>query len=67
MLLELRRENGETSPICRRTLLCAYLRRMEDAVDALVRDGLEGLMDEYLRRSVTLGARVRVTLSLIHI
>lgn len=61
MLLELRRENAETSPICRRTLLCAYLRRMEDAVDALVRDGLAGLMEEYLRRSVTLGARVRVT------
>lgn len=61
ILLELRRENAETSPICRRTLLCAYLRRMEDAVDALVRDGLAGLMEEYLRRSVTLGARVRVT------
>ncbi|MEG2252901.1 MAG: hypothetical protein RSC98_07655, partial [Clostridia bacterium] len=41
--------------------LLAYLKRMEDAIDALEREGLTGIMPEYLRRSVTLGARVRVS------
>ena len=61
MLLELRREEPDAAPLCRRGLLAAYLRRMEDAVDALEREGLEGIREAYLSRSVTLGARVRVT------
>lgn len=61
MLLELRREEPDAEPLCRRRLLAAYLRRMEDAVDALEREGLEGIREAYLSRSVTLGARVRVT------
>ncbi|MEG0742916.1 MAG: biotin--[acetyl-CoA-carboxylase] ligase [Clostridia bacterium] len=61
LLLECRREEPSTPPICRRALLLAYLKRMEDAIDALEREGLTGIMPEYLRRSVTLGARVRVS------
>ncbi len=41
-------------------LLCAYLQRMEDAVDALEEQGLSGILDEYTRRSVTLGRTVRI-------
>lgn len=41
-------------------VLCAYLRHMEDAVDALEREGLNGIWQEYIARSVTLGRRVRV-------
>lgn len=41
-------------------VLCAYLRHMEQAVDALEKDGLEGILQEYLSRSVTLGRQVRV-------
>lgn len=55
-------ERGGVSrePIPRRALLCAYLRRMEAAVDALEREGLPGILAEYQGRSVTLGARVQV-------
>ncbi|NLV58213.1 MAG: biotin--[acetyl-CoA-carboxylase] ligase [Clostridiales bacterium] len=51
----------ELPPIDRRALLCAYLSRMEKAVEAIENQGLQGILPEYLRRSVTLGARVRVT------
>ena len=47
-------------PLCRRHLLCAYLRHMENAVDALEREGLAGILPAYKELSVTLGARVRV-------
>lgn len=46
--------------IDRRILLQAYLRRMEEAVEALETQGLQGILPEYERRSVTLGAKVRV-------
>lgn len=41
-------------------VLCAYLRHMEQAVDALEEKGFEGIAQEYFSRSVTLGSRVRV-------
>lgn len=41
-------------------LLCAYLQHMEDAVDALEKHGLPGILDGYTRRSVTLGQTVRI-------
>lgn len=47
-------------PVERWAVLCAYLKYMEQAVDALERDGLAGIWPEYLSRSVTIGSRVRV-------
>ena len=47
-------------PVERREVLCAYLKHMEEAIDALEKNGLDGIVEEYLRRSVTLGSRVRV-------
>ena len=44
----------------RRQLLCAYLRHMERAMDALEESGFEGIAQEYISRSVTLGRCVRV-------
>lgn len=41
-------------------LLSAYLNHMEEAVDALEREGLNGILGEYLSRSVTIGRDVRV-------
>lgn len=41
-------------------VLCAYLGHMEQAVNALEANGLEGIAQEYFSRSVTLGSRVRV-------
>ena len=54
----LRMETGRE--IDRWQVLCAYLHHMEEAVDALEARGMEGILEEYLRRSVTLGSRVRV-------
>lgn len=47
-------------PLDRRTLLQAYLRRVEQAMGALEQRGLAGILPEYERRSVTLGAKVQV-------
>ena len=41
-------------------VLCAYLTYLEQAVDALEREGLAGILPEYVSRSVTLGSCVRV-------
>ena len=41
-------------------VLRAYLRYMEQAIDALEESGFEGIVQEYFSRSVTLGSRVRV-------
>ena len=62
LLLEQRKQIGEKNcpPIDRRQLLCAYLSRMEQAITKLEEDGLSALLPEYTRRSVTLGAEVRV-------
>ena len=60
LLLELRRQEPNASPLCRRTLLCAYLQHMENTVEALERHGFAGIQDAYLRFSVTLGQTVRV-------
>ena len=60
LLLEMRSIQPKMQPISRRHLLCAYLKRMEDAVDALEREGLMGSLAEYVGRSVTLGSKVRV-------
>ena len=51
-------ETGEK--VDRRQVLCAYLTRMEEAADALEANGLQGILQEYLSRSVTIGSRVRV-------
>ncbi|NLO86408.1 MAG: biotin--[acetyl-CoA-carboxylase] ligase [Clostridiales bacterium] len=60
MLMEMQKKDPNAKPICRRTLLCAYLKRMEDAINALEEHGLDGIMPEYLKRSVTIGRQVRV-------
>ena len=51
-------ETGRT--IDRWQVLCAYLKNMEQAVDALEENGFAGIAQEYFSRSVTLGSRVRV-------
>ncbi|MCL1854579.1 MAG: hypothetical protein FWF86_02500, partial [Clostridia bacterium] len=57
-------EGDHKRPPCgfpdRQTLLLAYLLRMEAAVEAVELAGLDGILAEYARRSVTLGGRVRV-------
>lgn len=60
MLIELRKLRPDAPPICRRKVFCAYLKHMEAAVDALEKEGLAGILPEYLRRSVTLGKKVQV-------
>lgn len=60
LLLELRRSNAGAKPLCRRKLLCAYLRHMEDAVDALEQGGLSAIRHSYVSHSVTIGSHVRV-------
>ena len=57
MRMERAPEKGE---IDRRALMCAYLTRMEQAVDALETEGFDGIAEEYLRRSVTLNRKVQV-------
>ncbi len=54
------RQEGEGSPIDRCALLRDYLARVEQAMDALEQQGLAGILAEYQRRSITLGAIVRV-------
>lgn len=54
------REDSPLPPIDRRRLLQAYLRRVENALETIENQGLQGILPEYERRSVTLGARVRV-------
>ena len=60
LLIELRKADPNAQPVCRRQLLLSYLRHMESAVDALEREGLAGILDQYVARSVTLGRRVKV-------
>ena len=60
LLIELRKADPNAPPVCRRQLLLSYLRHMESAVDALEREGLAGILDQYVARSVTLGRRVKV-------
>lgn len=60
MLLELRKMRPEAGQIERKALLCAYLARMEQAVDSLEARGFDGIAQEYLRRSVTVGKKVQV-------
>lgn len=60
MLMELRRLHPEAVEIDRRSLMCAYLIRMEAVIDALEASGFEGIVQEYLSRSVTLGRKVQV-------
>jgi BirA family transcriptional regulator, biotin operon repressor / biotin---[acetyl-CoA-carboxylase] ligase len=50
------------APIDRVDLLVAFLRRLEHHYGQLVRDGPRAAMDEWRRRSATLGRRVRVDL-----
>lgn len=57
-------EQAKLSPkeasIDRSRLLCAYLLRMEQAMEAIERSGLEGILEAYTARSATLGRCVRV-------
>ena len=41
-------------------VLRAYLTHMEEAVDAVEKYGLNGILQEYISRSVTIGSEVRV-------
>lgn len=58
--MEKEKRDGTKALVDRCTLLRAYLRRMENAVEALEKHGLQGIAAEYRARSVTLGSRVRV-------
>lgn len=60
LLIELRKADPNAPPVCRRQLLLSYLRHMESAVDALEREGLAGILNQYVARSVTLGRHVKV-------
>ncbi|MGH9230682.1 MAG: biotin--[acetyl-CoA-carboxylase] ligase [Acidimicrobiales bacterium] len=51
-----------SEPIDRVDLLVAFLRRLDRSYGQLVRDGHQAAMDEWRRRSATLGRRVRVEL-----
>lgn len=53
------------APVDRRALLCRYLLRLEEAVEAVETSGLDGVRAEYERRSVTLGKRVKVQSGLL--
>ena len=54
----LRMETGKEHD--RWQVLCAYLKHLEKAVDALEQHGLDGIWQDYAGRSATLGSRVRV-------
>ncbi len=60
LLMEMRKLSPKMQPISRRQVLCAYLRRMEAAVEALENKGLQGILETYIKMSVTLGSAVRV-------
>lgn len=60
LLLEVRKQAPDAAPICRRRLLCAYLRHMENAMDTLESQGFAGIAEEYQALSVTLGQTVQV-------
>lgn len=60
LLLEMRQSDPDAAPICRRRLLCAYLRHMEKAMEALEKEGFAGIQEDYLPLSVTLGRTVQV-------
>lgn len=51
---------ADAPSVDRRALLCAYLARMEAAVEALETHGLPGILQQYTARSATLGAWVQV-------
>lgn len=51
-----------TEPIDRVDLLVAFLRRLDRRYGQLVSEGPEAAMDEWRRRSATLGRRIRVDL-----
>jgi BirA family biotin operon repressor/biotin-[acetyl-CoA-carboxylase] ligase len=50
------------APVDRVDLLVAFLRRLDRGYDALVSEGPRTAMDEWRRRSATLGRRVRIDL-----
>ncbi|MEG2187158.1 MAG: biotin--[acetyl-CoA-carboxylase] ligase [Clostridia bacterium] len=60
LLLEVRKTNPSALPLDRRALLLGYLQHMENALEALEQHGLQGILAEYIKRSVTLGSRVHV-------
>lgn len=60
LLMEMRKLASDTQLVSRRAVLCAYLKHMEEAVEALEADGLAGIAETYLQHSVTLGSRVHV-------
>ena len=51
-----------SAPIDRVDLLVAFLHRLDRSYGQLVREGPRAAMDEWRRRSATLGRRVRVDL-----
>ena len=53
---------GRTDRVDRVDLLVAFLRRLDQLYASMVRDGADGLVAEWRRRSATLGRRVRVDL-----
>jgi len=53
-------EECTTAPL-RRVIYAHYLKALEDAVDALQKDGIDGILPAYRSLSCTIGSRVHVT------
>ncbi len=60
LLMQRRQADPAARPICRRKLLVAFLSHLENAVDALEREGMAGIRTAYEARAVMLGREVRV-------
>lgn len=60
LLLEIRRADPMAGPLSLRELLVSFLRREEEAMDALEQGGFPALLPQYRDSSVTLGRQVRV-------
>ena len=60
LLVEMRKEAAEAQPLDRTTLLCRFLREMEDIMDAVEAGGFAAIRADYEAASATIGQPVQV-------
>lgn len=60
LLGEMHKEAAEAQPLDRTTLLCRFLREMEDIMDAVEADGFAAIRADYEAASATIGQPVQV-------
>ena len=60
LLGEMRKEAAEAQPLDRTTLLCRFLREMEDIMDAVEAGGFAAIRADYEAASATIGQPVQV-------